>query len=373
MLINSKYYIYRHIRTDTNMPFYIGKGVAKNGYGCRLTDFKGRSKLWKKIYAKCNEEILVEVIYESDSHEKIVEKETEFIFMYGRIDLGTGTLANLTDGGEGVVGRIASRETIEKFKKTVKTSRTWEPHSEETKRRMSESHKRYFIENKEKLQKKFSERAKRNWLNPTYRETITEAIRVRMNSPEVKAKVKPKLEKRDKSKYHIRQRQLKMNKEISFDGVLPKHTTPHTEEVREKISAKLKGNYFRDTKIEIQYNGSFEVFNSIEDASKMYKISYRKLSEIIKSGTVWQGISAKRFKKTEEEIAKMLLYVKSKAIQARSKGNVFLYTNGVYIGKFPSENAIATYLNIHPSLISKAFNKSGDKKGTFKQYKFIKE
>jgi hypothetical protein len=48
------------------------------------------------------------------SEEEVNKKEKYFIKLYGRRDLGTGTLVNMTDGGEGSSGAIRSEETRKK-------------------------------------------------------------------------------------------------------------------------------------------------------------------------------------------------------------------------------------------------------------------
>jgi hypothetical protein len=45
---------------------------------------------------------------ESDDYEFIKQKEIEFIALYGRKNLGKGSLVNLTDGGEGTIGYVVS-------------------------------------------------------------------------------------------------------------------------------------------------------------------------------------------------------------------------------------------------------------------------
>lgn len=51
------------------------------------------------------------LIAENLSHCEAIDKEIELIAHYGRIDLGTGILRNLTDGGEGGgYGRIVTKE-----------------------------------------------------------------------------------------------------------------------------------------------------------------------------------------------------------------------------------------------------------------------
>lgn len=113
---NGKFYIYRHI-TLNNTVFYIGKGtknkqdVLNNTYTRSSTKW-GKTLYWKNIVKKYG--YFIEIIVESDNEEFISLKEIEFIKLYGRRDLGLGTLCNLTNGGEGKSGYIPSKETIEK-------------------------------------------------------------------------------------------------------------------------------------------------------------------------------------------------------------------------------------------------------------------
>lgn len=118
-----KYYVYRHIRVDKNEPFYIGIGTKseqdlKYGYYGRASAKHVDNNIWLKIIAKT--EWKWEILLESDDKNFIYEKEKEFISLYGRKCDNSGTLANLTLRGEENRG----------YK-----------HSEETKRKISESQK----------------------------------------------------------------------------------------------------------------------------------------------------------------------------------------------------------------------------------------
>jgi hypothetical protein len=57
------------------------------------------------------------------------------IAQFGRRRIGTGTLCNLTDGGEGVCGYKPSEETIAKIRAKVLGQKR-QPHTEETKRKI---------------------------------------------------------------------------------------------------------------------------------------------------------------------------------------------------------------------------------------------
>lgn len=99
------YFLYRHIRLDKNEVFYVGIGTkrpnAKFYRTIYLRAFSNkkyhRSNLWNKIVGKTDYE--VEIIFESNNLNLILNKEKEFIKLYGRKDLKTGTLSNLCEGG----------------------------------------------------------------------------------------------------------------------------------------------------------------------------------------------------------------------------------------------------------------------------------
>ena len=102
---NTKYYLYRHIRLDTNEPFYIGIGTKTDYYTNYETEYRrghaktNRSSFWERITNKIKYEI--EIIIESNNKNFINQKEIEFIKLYGRKDKGVGPLVNLNDGGDG--------------------------------------------------------------------------------------------------------------------------------------------------------------------------------------------------------------------------------------------------------------------------------
>lgn len=89
--------VYRHIRLDKNEPFYIGIGETER----RAYNKVNRSKHWKSIADKGYE---VEVLFDNITWEEACEKEKEFIALYGRKGMSTGTLVNMTEGGEGTFG-----------------------------------------------------------------------------------------------------------------------------------------------------------------------------------------------------------------------------------------------------------------------------
>jgi len=151
-------YVYRHIRLDKNEPFYIGIGNQPNHK--RAYDYsKNRiNKIWLDIVNKSEYE--VEVLFDELSWEEACEKEKEFIALYGRKDLKTGSLANMTEGGDGVIGilftdehkrkigekskgRIYSVETRKKMSNAQIGNEKWKLRTitDETKRKISEANK----------------------------------------------------------------------------------------------------------------------------------------------------------------------------------------------------------------------------------------
>ena len=110
-------HIYRHIRLDKNEPFYVGIGlddIPKRAYETK----KRRSQWWNNIVNKYG--YSVDILFENVTIDFAKEKEKEFISLYGRIDLGTGTLCNQTNGGDGINGWKASVETKLNMSKAAK-------------------------------------------------------------------------------------------------------------------------------------------------------------------------------------------------------------------------------------------------------------
>lgn len=135
---SGKYYLYRHIRLDKNQVFYIGIGSkTKNDYKYykRAHKIYGRNNFWRSVIQKTKYE--VEIILESDNLEFILSKEKEFIKLYGRRDLGEGTLVNLNDGGQKPTRYLVSDNTKEK----LKNFNLGKKYSEETKKKLSNSSK----------------------------------------------------------------------------------------------------------------------------------------------------------------------------------------------------------------------------------------
>lgn len=138
------FYIYRHIRPDTNQVFYIGKGnnldKRKSEYRRAFETLK-RSDFWTKVYNKNNKQIVIEIIFECSDEKKVNEKEMEFISIYGRKDLNQGTLVNLTCGGDGSLGYIISEENRQK-KREIGSPMQGKKHKAETLLKLSESAKK---------------------------------------------------------------------------------------------------------------------------------------------------------------------------------------------------------------------------------------
>lgn len=114
--MKGKYYLYRHIRLDRNEPFYIGIGTKKDNREFRKNKSeyerayitRDRNSLWKSIVSRT--EYTIEILFETNDLELIKQKEIEFITLYGRKILGTGSLANLSGGGDYIVGYKLSKE-----------------------------------------------------------------------------------------------------------------------------------------------------------------------------------------------------------------------------------------------------------------------
>lgn len=108
-VVDWPFYVYMHRRKSTGEPFYIGKGHlrAKDmAYG-RANDLKSRNPIWGNIAKKYD--VIVEILAHCKTDREALDVECYWVTLLGRINLKTGPLANLTDGGDGHKGIVASK------------------------------------------------------------------------------------------------------------------------------------------------------------------------------------------------------------------------------------------------------------------------
>lgn len=114
------FYVYDHKKPNGEV-FYIGKGKDQRAWSVH-----GRNPMWRAIVDKHS--YSVEIVADNLTEQEAFDEEIRLIALYGRRNNGTGTLANLTDGGEGVAGYICSDETREVLSK--KFSRAKNPRAD---------------------------------------------------------------------------------------------------------------------------------------------------------------------------------------------------------------------------------------------------
>jgi hypothetical protein len=107
-----KFYVYAYLRTD-GTPYYIGKGKDNRVYKKHTTISVPKDKS-RIVFLENN---LTEI--------GALALERFYIRWYGRKDLGTGILRNLTDGGEGVSGLIFSPKHRAKLSEANKGKISW--------------------------------------------------------------------------------------------------------------------------------------------------------------------------------------------------------------------------------------------------------
>jgi hypothetical protein len=121
--------VYRHIRKDKNIPFYIGICSDRN----RPYNKKDRSIFWKNITNKT--EYFVDILLDNLTKKEAIQKEIEFIKLYGRLDLQNGCLCNMTCGGEGTGSLNKELEDCRRAK--ISDSLKGRKHSDKSKLKMS--------------------------------------------------------------------------------------------------------------------------------------------------------------------------------------------------------------------------------------------
>lgn len=120
------FYVYEHIRNDTDMVFYVGKG-----YGFRSNSKHNRNKHWHNIVNKAGG-FTVNKIAEDLDEELALLVEQERIDQLKRLEY---SLCNMTNGGEGLTGLKHGTEARLKISIAQK-NRVHGKHTEETKEKI---------------------------------------------------------------------------------------------------------------------------------------------------------------------------------------------------------------------------------------------
>ena len=168
---DANFYVYAWLR-ETGEPFYIGKGFGKRAEALR------RNKFVRNIFAKMqrdgNESSIV-YLHEGLNEERAFELEKQEIAKWGRRDIGTGCLANLTDGGEGACGLVlsaASRKLI-----SDRSVKQWQDSS---------------------FRDSQSKSAMKQWQDPKHREAMADARRKCWGDPEYRKRALSHLQSPEK-------------------------------------------------------------------------------------------------------------------------------------------------------------------------------
>ena len=112
---NTKMFTYVYFDPESNLPFYVGKGNGRRDVShLNGTHNKRLSRKIQEIRNRGKTPNIVRVL-ENVNNEDAIKMEIELIAKWGRLGLDeNGILMNYTLGGEGALGRIRSKESIEK-------------------------------------------------------------------------------------------------------------------------------------------------------------------------------------------------------------------------------------------------------------------
>jgi len=346
-----------------NEPFYIGKGHKNRDITHLKNAYKKDSPFWdiffyrkiRKIKREINKDPIIFRIKEGLTDQESLDLETEIIKIIGRINLKRGPLTNLTDGGDGTAGRIVSDETrkkISKSRKGIKLSkehieaiinankgriisdyqkkkirianskRKYKPHTEETKRKISEHGKgKHLGPFSEKHRKNISKAKKGKELSNEHKKKISKASKLRKHTEETKKKIS-RSNKRKKQKRNEKQieKLIKMNKSKEHKLKVSKFQTGRkkSKETRKKLSKSLKGKV-----------SGFKC--KIHKSKTKKKMSKSQLKRFSKRNPLWEIIYPNGEKKLISSLRKWELDTFGKGIhkvhRKNDPKNVYWYHN----------------------------------------------
>ena len=173
---SESYYVYAYVRAVTSKngkagtPYYIGKGKSDRAWKEHTTVWvpKDRSR--------------IVMIRENLIETEALELEISEIAKHGRIDLGTGILRNLTNGGEGASGYVATAEA--RARHSAARKKRWE--DPEARAKQSAAQKK--AKSTPEARARNSAAGKKRWEDPEARAKQSAARKKYFEDPEARAR-----------------------------------------------------------------------------------------------------------------------------------------------------------------------------------------
>lgn len=224
-------YVYLHRRLDIDEVFYVGIGKVSNGLFVRAYS-RGRNKHWQNIVQKTD--YVVEIFADDLSWESACAIEIQLIQEFGRKYLGTGSLVNMTSGGDGL--NDPSQETRDKISVANRGKKMTADFAKNQSQRMLgnklQMGRKHSEKSKQRMREKHAESDKEWARNPARIEKIRASKLGMPRSEETKEKLSKSM--KGKSRVDI------MGDERAAKEAIEKHAAKLRGRKRPKHSAFMK-------------------------------------------------------------------------------------------------------------------------------------
>ena len=275
----NEFYVYMYLRED-GTPYYVGKGKDKRA-------FSGSRNLNKP-----SEDRIV-FPYTNLTEEESFQKEIELIAKYGRKDIGTGILRNLTDGGEGASGAKRTPEQVERLRLSLMGKKRTAEQKLRMKQacQMTPERRQKLIEAAKKMSPESREARRQGFINMP-EETRTRMIeKLRQANLGKKASAETKAKMSLASKKSMTPERIEKMKLIGQKCMTPEKIEKmrqinlgrkHTDETRKKISERQIGRKQSPEHVEKNRQKTLGRKHSAETKAKMSQAHKKRLSESAK-------------------------------------------------------------------------------------------